>query len=175
MPTLQVSASLREMRATMRSVASQQALCTASVPIDKIRQMEAEIASLPPRKRKNWKRQTKDEFQTFSLVVYDAEGVEVPGYGRVHFMQHMNKQKQAMFNTNQKIRPVLPIGWQQNLPDTMNVVSVRTGTDAAMDSMSPGEQRAHMRAIREANATGNHESRNHPVRVPTKAGESVRA
>ena len=40
--------------------------------------------------------------------------------------------------------------------------------------LSPDEQRAHMRAIQEANATGNHESRNHPVRVPTKAGEPVR-
>ena len=89
-------------------------------------------------------------------------------------MQRMSQQKQAMYDTEQKTRPVLPIGWQQNLPDTMNVVSVRTGTNAAMDSMSPDEQRAHMRAIREANATGNHESRNHPVRVPTKAGEPVR-
>ena len=79
-----------------------------------------------------------------------------------------------MFDTNQAFRPVLPMGWQHHLPDTMNVLSVRTGTDAAMDFMSPGEQRAHMSAIREASATGNHESRNHPVRVPTKAGEPVR-
>ena len=86
----------------------------------------------------------------------------------------MNQQKQAMYDTEQKTRPVLPIGWQQNLPETMNAVSVRTGTDAAMDFMSPGEQSAQMRAVREANATGNHESRNHPVRVPTKADESVR-
>ena len=91
MPIVQVSASLREMRATMRSVASQQALCSISVPMDKIRQMEAEIASLPPRKRKNWKGYTKDEFDAKSLVVYDAEGVEVPGYGRVHVLQRMSQ------------------------------------------------------------------------------------
>ena len=77
MPTVQVSASLREMRATMRSVASQQALCTISGPMDRIRQMEAEIASLPPRKRKNWKWHSKDEFSIVGTVVYDAEGVEV--------------------------------------------------------------------------------------------------
>ena len=99
MPTVQVSASLREMRATMRSVASQQALCSISVPMDKIRQMEAEIASLPPRKRKNWKWHSKDEFDTISIVVYDAEGVEVPGYGRVHFLQRMSQQKHALFDT----------------------------------------------------------------------------
>ncbi len=135
-----------------------------------------EIASLPTRKRKNWKGWATDQFDAKGVVFYDAEGVEVPGYGRVHFVQRMNQQKQAMYKTEQKTRPLLPIGWQQNLPDTMNVVSMRTGTDAAMDSMSPGEQSAHMslRAIREANATGNHEKRNHPVRVPTKAGEHVR-
>ena len=53
MPTIQVSASLREMRATMRSVAAQQTLCTISVPEDVIAQWEVEIASLPTRKRKN--------------------------------------------------------------------------------------------------------------------------
>ena len=179
MPTMQVHLGIREMRAkisrTTRSVEeAQERAPTISVPKDVIARWEVEIASLPTRKRKNWKRLAKDQFGTKGVVFYDAEGVEVPGYGRVHFMQHMNKQKQAMFNTNQKIRPVLPIGWQHTLPDTMKVVSVRNGSDAAMDSMSPDEQRAHMRAIREANATGNHESRKHPVRVPTKAGEPVR-
>ena len=48
--------------------------------------MEAEIASLPPRKRKSWKWHSKDEFSILGIVVYDAEGVEVPGYGRVHFV-----------------------------------------------------------------------------------------
>ena len=110
MPTLQVSASLREMRETMRSVASQQALCTISVPIDKIREMEAEIASLPPRMRKNWQCSAIDCQGVKCLVVYDAEGFEVPGYGRVHFVQRMNQQKQAMFDTNLALRPVLPMG-----------------------------------------------------------------
>ena len=51
---------------------------------------------------------------------------------------------------------------------------LRTGDDAVMDTMTADEQRAHMQARREANATGNHESRNHSVRVPTRAGEPVR-
>ena len=133
-----------------------------------------EIASLPTRKRKKWKGWAKDPFGAKAVVFYDAEGVEVPGYGRVHFVKRMSQQEQAMYNMEQKTRPELPIGWQHHLPDTMNALSVRTGTGAVMDSMSPGEQSAHMGAIREANATGNHESRNHPVRVPTKAGEPVR-
>ena len=73
MPTLQVSASLREMRATMRSVASQQALSTISVPADVIARWEQEIASLPARKRKNWKGNARDRMGAKCLVVYDAE------------------------------------------------------------------------------------------------------
>ena len=64
----------------------------------------------------------------------------------------MSQQKQAMFDTNPAYLPVLPIGWQHDLPDTMNVISVRTGTDATMDFASPDAQRAHMVAEREANA-----------------------
>ena len=139
-----------------------------------IARWEQEIASLPARKRKNSKGNAHDRMGTKCLVVYDAEGVELPGYGRVHFLQRMSQQKQAMFDTKQAYRPVLPIGWQHDLPDTMNVVSVRTGSDATMDFASPDAQRAHLVAEREANATGNHEPRNHAVRVPTRAGEPVR-
>ena len=56
----------------------------------------------------------------------------------------------------------------------MNVISVRTGTDATMDLARPDTQRAHLVAEREANATGNDEPRNHAVRVSTRAGEPVR-
>ncbi len=56
----------------------------------------------------------------------------------------------------------------------MDVVSIRTEMDAARAFMSLDEQHASLDAEREANATGNHEKRNHPVRVPTKAGEPVR-
>ena len=142
MPTVQVSASLREMRATMRATEAQQAWRTISVPSDGIARWEREIAALPARKRKNWKGNAQDRMGAKCLVVYDAEGVEVPGYGRVHFLQRMNQQKQAMFCTNQAFRPVLPIGWQHNLPESLSVLSVRTGSDAAMDFAPPDAQRA---------------------------------
>ena len=86
----------------------------------------------------------------------------------------MSQQKQAMFGTDQASRPVLPIGWHEDLPEDMQVLSVRTGSDATMDFASPGAQHAHLTAERDANATGNHAPRNHPVRVPTRAGEPVR-
>ena len=149
-------------------------MSTISVPADVIARWEREIASLPARKRKNWKSFAQDRMGIKGIVVYDAEGVEVQGYGRVHFLQRMNQQKQAMFDTKQAYRPVLPIGWQHDLPDTMNVLSVRTGTDATIDFASIDAQRAHLNAEQEANATGNHEPRNHAVRVPTRAGEPVR-
>ena len=56
MPTAQVSASLREMRATMRATEAQQLLCTISVPADSYARWEREIAALPARKRKNWRK-----------------------------------------------------------------------------------------------------------------------
>jgi len=161
------------MRTTMRA-AGVPALCTISVPAERIAEWEREIASLPARKRKNWKGCAADQFSAKCKVVYDAEGIEVPGYCRVHFKQRMCQQKQAMFGTNQAYRPVLPIGWQHDLPEHMQVLSVRTGSDATMDFASPDAQRTHLVAEREANATGNHEPRNHAVRVPTRAGEPVR-
>ena len=171
---VQISASHREMRATVRATPVRQILCTASAPKDAYQGWEREIAALPERKRKNWKGYMKDDFAAKSLVLYDAKGIDVPGYGVVHFKQRMNEQKQAMYDSDQTWRPVLPQGWQQNIPDDLPILSVRTGDDAVMDTMTCDEQRAHMQARREANATGNHESRNHSVRVPTRAGEPVR-
>ena len=93
------------------------------------------------------------------LVVYDTEGVEVPGYGRVHFLQRTSQQKQAMFDTDQAWRPVLPIGWHKDLPEDKQILAVRTGSAATLDTMNLDEQHAHLTARREANATGNHKSR----------------
>ena len=108
MPTIETSISLREMRATSRRAPGQ--LSTISIPADAIARWEQEIASLPARQRKNWISFAQDRRGIKGIVVYDEEGVEIQGYGRVHFLQRMNQQKQAIFDTKQAYRPVLPIG-----------------------------------------------------------------
>ena len=177
MASAQVSAGLREMRQHLRAAeaAAIEALRTISVPADSIARWESEIAALPARKRKNWKDNARDRQGVKCVVVWDEEGVEVPGWGRVHFLQRMNAQKKAMYDTNQAFRPVLPLGWQNDIVETdRRIIAFRTGTDAAMDGAHPDAQRAHMRAEQEQNATGNHGPRHHPVRVRTAAGEPVR-
>ena len=46
-----------------------------------IEMWEAELAALPVRKRKNWKGSMIDRFGVKGVVVYDPQGIEVPGYG----------------------------------------------------------------------------------------------
>ena len=77
-------------------------ISTISIPADAIARWEQEIASLPARKRKNWKDCASDRMGAKCLVVYDMEGVEVPGYGRVHFLQRMSQQKKKRCSTRTK-------------------------------------------------------------------------
>ena len=135
---------------------------------------KAQIAALPARKRKNWKGSTTDRFGARGVVVYDPQGIEVPGYGRTHFKQRMSEQKKSMYDTEQEWRPVMPIGWQQQEPEEVNIIHFRTGTDATMDEHTPENQRDMLVTEMRANQTGNHEPRNHPIRVPTRPGEPVR-
>ena len=116
MPTAQVSADMREMRAAAASAQSRTQsgtyLATTSVPVDSIEMWKAQIAALPVRKRKNGKGSMIDRFGVRCVVVYDPQGIEVPGYGRTHFKQRTNEQKKGMYATDQEWHPVMPIGWQ---------------------------------------------------------------
>ena len=94
MASVQVSAGLREMRQHLRAAeAAIEALRTISVPADSIARWESEIAALPARKKKNWKASATDRQGVKCAVVWDADGMEVPGWGRVRFLQRMNGQK----------------------------------------------------------------------------------
>ena len=93
MPTVQVSADMRKMRQAVANAPSGMYLATTSAPGDRIEMWKAQIAALPARKRKNWKGSMIDRFGVRGVVVYDPQGIEVPGYGRTHFKQRMNEQK----------------------------------------------------------------------------------
>ena len=97
MPTAQVSADMRKMRRVVAIAQSGTYLATTSVPVDSIEMWKAEIAALPVRKRKNWKGRMVDRFGVRGVVVYDPQGIEVPGYGRTHFKQRMNEQKTVSY------------------------------------------------------------------------------
>ena len=87
----------------------------------------------------------------------------------------MNEQKKSMYATEQEWRPVMPIGWQRQEPaEGVNMFHIRTGTDATMDGHSPEIQHDMLQTEKHANQTGNHEPRNHPIRVPTAPGQPVR-
>ena len=176
MPTAQVSADMRKMRQAVAIAPGGTYLATTSVPVDSIEMWKAEIAALPVRKRKNWKGSMTDRFGVRGVVVYDPQGIEVPGYGRSHFKHRMNEQKKSMYATEQEWRPVMPMGWQQQEPaGAFNTyIHVRTGNDAAMDGHTPEIQHDMLQTETHANQTGNHEPRNHPIRVPTAPGEPVR-
>ena len=175
MPTAQVSADMRKMRQALAIAPSGTLLATTSVPVDSIEMWKAEIAALPVRKRKNWKGSMTDRFGARGVVVYDPQGIEVPGYGRTHFKQRMNEQKKSMYATEQEWRPVMPMGWQQQEPaGGLNIFHVRTGNDAPRDGHTPQIQHDMLETEKRANQTGNHEPRNHPIRVPTAPGEPVR-
>ena len=80
-----------------------------------------------------------------------------------------------MYATGQEWRPVMPYGWQLQKPaDELNIIYVRTGDDAALDEEDVATQHAMMRDRESENLAGNHEPRNHPIRVPTAPGEPVR-
>ena len=175
MPTVQVSADLRKMRQAVASAPSGTRFATTSVPADAIERWKAEIAALPVRKRKNWKGNIIDRFGVRGGVVYDPQGIEALGYGRTHFKQLMSEQKKSMYGTEQEWRPVMPMGWQQQEPaGEFNIVHLRTGTDATMDGHTPEIQHDMLVTEMHANQTGNHEPRNHPIRVPTAPGEPCR-
>ena len=116
-----------------------------------------------------------DRFGVKGVVVYDPQGIEIQGYGVTHFKQRMNEQKKGMYATEQEWRPVMPSGWQRQEPTGMgSYIHYRTGNDAARDGLDPATQHEMMAAERRANQTGNHEPRNHPIRMPTMSGEPVR-
>ena len=72
-------------------------------------------------------------------------------------------------------RPVMPMGGQQQEPaEELNIFHFRTGTDATMDEHTPEIQHDMLVTEKRANQTGNHEPRNHQIRVPTAPGEPVR-
>ena len=103
MPTVQVSADMRKMRQAIAIAPSGHTLhAPTSVPVDGIEMWKAEIAALPVRKRKNWKGSMIDRFGVRGVVVYDPQGIEVPGYGRTHFKQRMSEQKKSMHATEQE-------------------------------------------------------------------------
>ena len=149
--------------------------CTNSIPDDQFAAFEAEVAQLKPRKRKNWKGIITNTAGENVLVRYIEQGVVVPGTSFVsHFESKMSRQKQSMMGSAAKEwRIVKPFGVRLETGE-QNIVSIRRGSDVALDGLAPDMQIAALTAQIEENRTYNHTPHRHYVSVPTRCGEPVR-
>ena len=151
-----------------------QVACTNSIPDNQFEAIEAEVALLKPRKRKNWKGRIRNTSGENVLVRYNEQGVVVPGTNFVsHFESKVSHQKQSMMGSAAtEWRIVKPFGVTPDIKD--NMVTVRRGRDVALDSLAPDMQFAALAAQIEENRTYNHTAYRHRVSVPTRSGEPVR-
>ena len=147
---------------------------TSSVPMPVIEKWAAEVAGLKPKDRKKWKSTIVDTFGQKSVVRYDEVGRSIPGKQYVsHFLSNLSGQKQGKLLTNQKYRPIVPIGLPV-VEGVQHVVELRRGNDSMLDDLPASSQNDALEIQTRANATGNHVGRNHFTRVPVRPGEPVR-
>ena len=167
-----------ELYRDMRELAGggMQVVCTNSIPDDQFAAFEAEVALLKPRKRKNWKGLIANTSGENVLVRYNEQGAAVPGTTFVsHFESKVSLQKQSMMGSAAKEwRIVKPLGVTLEPTGDQHLVSVRRGSDVALDSLTPDMQIAALTAQIEENRTYNHTAHRHHVSVPTRSGEPVR-
>ena len=150
-------------------------LWTTSIPEIRIASWEAEISAIKPRKRKNWTGSLQDRFGVLTRVRYNEEGVPIPGSTYVsHFENFLSGRRQGIRGTEDEWMPVVPAGLMAMINETTGIPLVRPPGDERLDHMSDRESLQQMQLMRMENHTGNHTARNHPIAVPTSAGEPVR-
>ena len=149
---------------------------TTSLPPASYAKLELEVASLTPKQRRKWKTTIIDNFGQRTSVRYNEAGIPIPGYNFTsHFENKLNGQKQGKLQTNQEWRAIKPMDLPlADIPDDVQAILMRRGNDVALDGLPSSSQSMMLNAERVANYTGNHEPRNHPISVPTKAGEPVK-
>ena len=169
------------------------ALQTSSVPDAVVERWQAEIDALKASKRPKWKGYMENQTGVRSVVRYDPAGVSVGGL-RTHFVHKLSEERKAKRCTELDWIPVLsfsarsamanarerenlvmltPSGTRPVIPEGMRLDHVYSTAGEPIR----GDEAAVREQIREqigANATGNHCARNHPIRVPTAPGQSVR-
>ena len=103
-------------------------------------------------------------------------GVTIPGSSYVsHFENFMSGRRQGIRGTDSEWMPVVPAGLMASIANkTPGIALIRPYGDDRFDHMSDSESSMQYHLQRRENQTWNHTARNHPISVPTKAGEPVR-
>ena len=166
----------------------------SSVPDAAMERWHAEIGALKASKRLKWKGVMQNQTGVWSAVRYVPAGVSFQGT-RTHFVHKLSAERRAKRGTELDWIPVLSFSAKAAM---LNAASKRNVILLAPDGACPmitegmrsdrlyytegeaiqGSDAAVREQIQEqiaANATGNHSARHRPVRVPTAAGQPVRA
>ena len=134
----------------------------------------AELAALPPRKRKSWKGILADKWNVRQKVRWLGQARTVQMVDGVSTPYEFVVYKHAEKTCGSTWVPVVDLAWRDELPEGTEVLM----SDAARrlyDARLKGEDEAVVfDQIQEENMTGNHHRNPKPVRVPTRAGEPVR-
>ena len=173
----------------MRSVAPQM----SSVPDEAVEQWQAEIDALKAGKRLKWKGVMQNQTGARSVVRYDPAGVNFMGV-KTHFVHKLSEERKAKRSTESDWLPVLSFSAKAAMLNAIQLKNVvmsapggarsvisegmrpdrtyHTGGDAIQGD--PATVRELIQEQINTNATGKHSARNHPIHVPTAAGQPVR-
>jgi len=170
------------------------ALQTSSAPDAVVERWQAEIDALKASKRPKWKGYMQNQTGVRSVVRYDPAGVSIEGL-RTHFVHKLSEERKAKRCTERDWIPVLsfsaktamvnakeqenlvmlaPTGARSVITEGMRLDRVYT-TEGEPIYGDEAAVRAQIQEQIGANATGNHSARHRPIRVPTAAGQPVRA
>ena len=169
------------------------ALQTSTVPDAVVEQWQAEIDALKAAKRPKWKAFMQNQTGVRSVVRYDPAGMSIEGV-RTHFVHKLSEERKAKRCTELDWIPVLSFSAKSAMANAMEREHLVMLTPSGTRPVIPegmrfdhvystegepirGDEAAVREQIREqidANATGNHCARNHPIRVPTAPSQSVR-
>ena len=152
------------------------AIQVVSVSDDVLAQWEQQVLALTPSKRKNWKGCTYTQDGAKAAVRYVPDGIRVPQTDHTsYFASKVSQQRKGARGTELDWVPIWRFADRNACmaASEMSVPAPPRGTafvegeddDALVDAF---------RAVRAANATGNHTPHTHPIRVPTAPGQPVR-
>ena len=147
-----------------------------NVPQHMLDRWAAEVAALAPRKVKNWKGSSYDNTGRKVAVRYSQEGV-LTAHGLVHFVAKTDgKEKRVMDKEGAEVKGWVAVVSQESVARLMQHPDYII--DAVNHRIAQSFVDGTINEVRQAMAaearTGNHCPRNHPIAVPTRAGEPVR-
>ena len=142
---------------------------SAILPASTIQQWEEEIAAMKPRKAKKWKTHLTNIHGQDTIVRHVPNGIQTRYYGVVYF----EVKASDIDKRGAPVGAVIP-DWIPIVSDVAARAYANNKDDPFEVAIQDGTLEEHLEAAIRENHTGKHKSRNHPVRVPTRAGEPVR-